>query len=198
MINIRSLIKDIPVAIRLFLGRALLFFIVWQIVYSVFLYDSQYLDRILTTHAGEASALVLNNLGDLSGFEAKTENWIEEYSGKEIETQISAIYHNNRKVVYIAHACNGLILFVLYVGFVVCMPSPILRKILYIILGLIILDGINILRCIGLIYLHEYYYAYFDFAHQYLFKSAVYAATFVLWIIYARKINLNHDKAIQI
>jgi hypothetical protein len=39
------------------------FFIVWQIGYSVFLYDSQLIDIILMTPVGETSALVLNSLG---------------------------------------------------------------------------------------------------------------------------------------
>ena len=197
MIKFNSLKNSIPLPIRLFLGKALLFFIVWEIIYGVFLYDSQLIDRLLTTHVGESSVIVLNNLTSMDGFIAKPENWNSTYAGEIIENQVSAIYHNNKKVLYIANACNGLSLMILYLGFIVCMPSKFWRKFLYIILGVIALDCINILRCVGLIYLREYLQAYFQFAHHYLFKVTVYTATFLIWMLYSRKIHLKNE-SIQI
>ena len=191
ILNLKEAKNKIPIQIGVFLVKALSFFIIWQIIYSLFLFDSQFLDKILTTHVGESSVLVLNNFGPLSGFEAKQENWIDNYSEEAVLAQSSAIYHNNIKVLHIANACNGLLLLVLYIGFIVCMPSKFMRKLKYIVIGIIILDLINILRCVGLIYLHEYYNVYFEFAHHYLFKITVYAATFVIWIVYSRKINLK-------
>ncbi|WP_136482441.1 archaeosortase/exosortase family protein [Cognatitamlana onchidii] len=168
-------------------------FIIWEIVYGLFLYDSQIIDRLLTTHVGESSVMILNNLGDFSGFTSRTESWSSVYSGETLENQVSAIYHNNKRVLYIANACNGLSLLVLYIGFIVCMPSSFWRKLKYIVLGLLVLDSINIMRCVGLILLQEYYETYFDFAHHYLFKATVYASTFFIWMIYSRKINLKNE-----
>ena len=193
MISLKSLKKDIPLPIRLFLGKALLFFIVWKIIYSFFLYDSKVLDYPLTTHVAEASTLFLNNSFFLSGF--TTERVLISEESPVIES--SEIYHNGSLVLYIADACNGLELMVLYIGFIVCMPSKFWRKTLYIILGILFIDIINILRCAGLIYLREYFHAYFDFAHHYLFKAIVYAATFIMWMVYSRKISLKNE-ALQI
>lgn len=189
MISLKSLKKDIPLPIRLFLGKALLFFIVWKIIYSLFLYDSKVLDYPLTKHVGEASTLFLNNSFFLSGF--TTERVLISEESSIIES--SEIYHNGNLVLYIADACNGLELMVLYIGFIICMPSKFWRKILYIILGILFIDLINILRCSGLIYLREYFHAYFDFAHHYLFKAIVYGATFIMWMVYSRKISLKNE-----
>ena len=188
-----SLKNDIPLPIRLFLGKALLFFIVWKLVYGLFLSDSRILDRPLTTHVGEASVLVLNNLGDMSGFTSKKEisTYIEE--DELVKGEASQIYHNNRLVLYIADVCNGLELMILYIGFIICMPSKFWRKALYIIIGIILIDIINIFRCTGLIYLREYFHQYFDFAHHYLFKATVYTATFLMWMFYSRKIHLKNE-----
>ena len=188
-----SLKNDIPLPIRLFLGKALLFFIVWKLVYGLFLADSRILDRPLTTHVGEASVLVLNSLGDMSGFTSKKEisTYIEE--DELVTGEASKIYHNNKLVLYIADVCNGLELMILYIGFIVCMPSKFWRKVLYVIIGVIIIDIINIFRCTGLIYLSEYFHAYFDFAHHYLFKATVYTATFLMWMFYSRKIHLKNE-----
>jgi len=184
--------KDkIPLPIRLFLGKALLLFIAWKIVYSFFLFDSQLIDKILTKHVGDASVFMLNKSSFMSGFSSVIEHNSEIHAGKTINNSVSAIYHNGYKVLNIANVCNGLELLILYMGFIVCMPSNIKRKIIYIVLGVIVLDFINILRCVGLIYLYEYFQAYFDFAHHYLFKAIIYLSTFLLWMRFSRKINLN-------
>ena len=193
MINLKSLIKDIPLPIRLFLGKALLVFVVWKVLYSGFLYDSEYLDHPLTTHVAEASATLLNNLGDMSGFTTRRENTSFVFEGGKSIHEISAIYHNNIISLHIANACNGLEVFILYIGFIICMPSSFWRKTKYIILGILLLDAINILRCVGLIYLIEYFEVYFEFAHHYLFKAIVYTATLIIWGYFARKIHLKNE-----
>ncbi|MBC3758360.1 archaeosortase/exosortase family protein [Hyunsoonleella sp. SJ7] len=193
MIDFRKLKNDIPLPIRLFLGKALLFFIVWKVIYSFFLYDSKVLDHPLTAHVGKASAKFLNNFTSMSGFVAINELSTKILDGEYVTYQASSIYHYEKRVLNIADACNGLELMVLYIGFIICMPSGIWRKIRYIIIGLILIDIINILRCAGLIYLGEYYDAYFDFAHHYLFKITVYATTFVMWIVFARKIRIKNE-----
>lgn len=192
MTKISSFKNKIPLPIRLFIGKAFLVFVIWKIVYGLFLYDSPLIYQILTKHVGESSVLVLNNLGNLSGFTSETEEWDSFTDGK-LKTQVAAIYHFDNKVLYIADACNGLSLMVLYIGFVICMPSKFSRKLKYILIGLIIIDAFNILRCVGLIYVYEYFNHYFDFAHHHLFKAIVYALTFLMMTVYARKISLKHE-----
>lgn len=193
MINFKSLKNDIPLTIRLFLGKALLFFIVWKLIYNFLLYDSKYLDQPLTIHVGQVSAKFINNLGSMSGFTAKVEASNYVYEGGIIEDQTVAIYHNDKIVLYIANVCNGLELMVLYIGFIVCMPSSFWRKAKYIIIGVLIIDLVNILRCTGLIYLREYYHIYFEFAHHYLFKAIVYTTTVIMWYVFSRKINVKNE-----
>ena len=189
--KINSILNNIPLPIRLFLGKALLFFVVWKVIYTFFLFDSQLFDKVLTKHVGDTSAFVLNNSGLMSGFTSEIEKYDSVFNGEKLNNQVSAIYHHGEKVLHIANVCNGLELIVLYIGFIVCMPSSFKRKLLYIIFGVIILDLINIFRCVGLIYLSEYFEAYFDFAPHYLFKAIVYLATFLLWVKFSRKISLN-------
>ena len=193
MKKLSSLKNDIPLPIRLFLGKALFVFVLWQIVYLFFFKDSKVLDHPLTTHVAEASVFFLNNLTPMSGFYTSRvdASWV--YEGEHLFEEASEILHNNKLVLYIADSCNGLELIILYIGFIICMPSPFWRKVLYIVIGIVLLDLINIARCIGLIYLREYLHAYFQFAHKYVFKITVYIATFIIWRFYARKINLKNE-----
>jgi len=195
MLKLNSFKSKIPLPIRLFLGKALLFFIVWKLIYGVFFLDYFVLDTYLTNHVGKSSVFVLNNFGSSSEYSSILQRFSKEYSGETINTVASSIFKNKNRVLLIANACNGLELLVLYIGFIICMPSSILRKIKYLILGVIMLDVVNIFRCIGLIYLYEYFQIYFDFAHHYLFKIVVYSTTFLIWMYFSRKINLN-DKPV--
>ena len=197
MIKVNSLKNNIPLPIRLFLGKALLFFILWKIVYGFFFFDSQLLDQPLTSHIGKTATQILNSLGQMSGFTAENESYNGVFAGETLNNNVSAIYHNDTKVLHIANVCNGLELIVLYIGFIICMPSSIMRKIKYIVIGVLLLDFTNIIRCVGLIYLREYFEAYFQFAHHYLFKMMVYLATFLMWITYCRKIQIK-DESIQV
>ena len=157
MIKFNLLLNEIPLPIRLFLGKALLFFVIWKIIYVGFLLDSKILDYPLTSHVGEASTELLNKFSPMSGFKAVRETKTTLYEGEYATKEASQIYHNEKSVLYIADPCNGLELIVLYIGFIVCMPSKFRRKILYIICGAILLDFVNVTRCIGLIYLREYF-----------------------------------------
>jgi len=189
-----SFLNDIPLPIRLFLGKALLFFVIWKLVYNVFLIDSKYLDHKLTSHVGESSVIVLNNsLKSMSGFTAVRELDSYTYQGEKVTNEITAIYHNEDKILNIANVCNGLELMILYIGFIVCMPSTFLRKLKYIVIGVAILDLVNIIRCVGLIYLREYFQVYFQFAHHYLFNAIIYTSTFIIWMYFSRKINLKNE-----
>ncbi len=192
MNRLKSSLQDIPLPIRLFLGKALLFFIVWKIIYVSFLSHSKLLDYPLTSHVAEASVLVLNNIG-LSGFTAERDV-IEKEDGTFFESNSAMlIVHNDKVSLFIADVCNALELFVLYIGFIICMPSSFWRKVKYIIIGVIIIDVVNILRCCGLIYINENSTEYFEFAHHYVFKIVVYGVTFLMWIVYSRKLSFKNE-----
>jgi exosortase/archaeosortase family protein len=191
MIQLKSIFSDIPKQIRFFLGKALLFFIIWKVIYGLFLYDSKVLDFPLTEHVANSSVMVLNEFTTMSGFTAEREVGSLIYDADLIPYGYSHIYHNQKLVLNVADACNGLEFLVLYLGFIVCMPSNFWRKVKYISIGILVLDGINILRASGLIYLREYFHAYFDFAHHYLFKVTVYSAAFIMWMVFTRNIQLK-------
>ncbi|MCB4798122.1 archaeosortase/exosortase family protein [Neotamlana laminarinivorans] len=162
--------------------------------------DSKILDHPLTTHVGKASAYLLNNFSPMSGFRSERKLSTYLVDGElEVREIASQIFHNDTLVLYIADNCNALELFILYIGFIICMPSKFWRKVIYIVLGVILIDLINIFRCMGLIYLREYYHAYFDFAHHFLFKAIVYTFTLLIWMRFSRNINFkNSNESLQI
>ena len=121
----------------------------------MFLLDSKILDYPLAIHVGEASTELLNRFSYMSVFKEVREAETALYEGEYTTKDASQIYHNGKSVLHIADVCNGSEIIVLYIGFIVCMPSKFWRKILYIICGAILFDFVNITRCVGLIYLRQ-------------------------------------------
>jgi len=102
----------------------------------------------------------------------------------------SQIYREGIKVMFIANGCNALNLMALYVGFIICIPSSLIRKLYYILIGVVCIDLLNIFRTYLLAYLKEYYNAYFNFAHHYVFTILVYSAIILMWLVFTRKTRL--------
>jgi exosortase/archaeosortase family protein len=96
---------------------------------------------------------------------------------------------NGRRGVGIADPCNALELYVLYFGFLLCLPASYKRLLLFTIGGFLMIFCLNILRCVGLIYLNLYQNTWAGFAHHYLFKLIVYAAVFGGWVWYSKKLK---------
>lgn len=182
-----SLLNETPIIIRAFLRNALIFFVIWKVVYIGFLLFDRILDRPLTNHIGASTAWFLNHCTPLSGFTSKVVSVKSLLEGQLQVSEASQVQMNGENVLYIADPCNGLELIVLYVGFIVCFPSSLRKKILYIILGILVIDVANILRCGGLVFLKRYYdYDLFQFAHHYGFKITLYGIIFMMWTLFAK------------
>lgn len=182
-----------PLTVRLILGKALLFFIVWKFVFLFFLRETKIVDYPLTENVGEYSTMLLNTFVSSPEFTVKREfRKDNNMQGKVFQHEVSQVYYNKKKVAYVDDGCNGLELMVGFIGFIFCLPSPLKRKIKYLILGLLTIYCLNILRCSGLIYINLYYQPYFDLAHRYWLKGAMYSIVFIMWMLYLRKVDLDY------
>jgi exosortase/archaeosortase family protein len=116
----------------------------------------------------------------------------EKVEALEFDYLKTTIFADGMKLIGIADGCNGLSLFILFIGFLIAYPASLWLKIRYGFLGLILIVLVNILRCTGLAM-----FAYFNpkvlfFAHHYLFKVMVYGIVFFLWVRFTQinqKIN---------
>ncbi|PVY38692.1 exosortase X [Pontibacter virosus] len=89
--------------------------------------------------------------------------------------------------VFVYHACNGMVLMALFTGFIVAFPGPIIKKLFFIPIGLLLIYILNILR-VSALALNAHHFSYtVDFNHKYTFTIIVYAAIFVLWMIWVKR-----------
>lgn len=175
--SLKELTANIPSHVKLFLKRSSVVFIFWKLLYHLLLFPLKVPDQPLTHITSTCTAFVYNIISPNHFVQS-----VQEFEGG---GEKSVIHINNHKVIRVADACNGLELFILYLGFIICLPTTFKRQLIFSSLGILLIFVLNIFRCYGLawLYYHNFYFA--NFAHHYLFKMIIYVIIFYLWVKYA-------------
>ncbi|GAC1426564.1 MAG: hypothetical protein NVS9B7_11800 [Flavisolibacter sp.] len=186
--------KQIPKQVRSFIFKGIMILLVWKSVYLAFLLPGRALDGPLTSIVGVGTTKALNLFTNSNSFSSKyVIDKFQVRDGVQIEPSVAISIHGKR-ILTVADACNGLELLVLYVGFIISIPTTRKRELGFIFGGLAAIVLINILRCVGLSLVFLYYPKFGDFSHHFLFKLIVYCCIFCLWLLYSKK--LMHEKNI--
>ena len=178
--RLNLILQAFPVVIQKFLLRAVIIFCLWKICYFTLLSKNRVIDQPLTTLTTLETSIILNFIHD-SGFSVKHSVSYHEIDGVFHSTPSEIIQYNRFPVVMMLDSCNGLELFVLYIGFILSMPVIWKRKLLFSIFGVALLHFTNLLRCVALAEISIYWSSGFDLAHHYLFNIIIYSTIFLLW-----------------
>jgi exosortase/archaeosortase family protein len=182
--------EQFPPQVRIFLLRGLVLFGIWKFVYLFFWAQPRTLDGPLTNTVGSQSVWILNQIYQTKGFKATPVVAVTRMEGDYQIAKVSKIDKDGKHLLNIADDCNGLELFILYVGFILSMPASVKRKVIYLIGGVFIIHLVNLLRCVGLSALLMHWDRYFDLAHHYIFKIMVYSTIFVLWVRFSNTLSV--------
>ncbi len=161
--------------IQPFIIRAVILFFAWKLLYTFILYPYGIPNDWLTQFTEDSVAKVLS------------------FFYKNVSQYNHAIYANGIETVIIAPECNGLEVFVLYIGLMLCIPTNWKRLLAFSVMGVIVIFILNVLRSAGLaaMYYHQNYFV--NFAHHYAFKLIIYAVVFLFWVWYT-KIPIKNEK----
>lgn len=175
---------SVPEKTRNFLVRALFVFLLWKIVYHLLLYPYRIPDESLTRITASVTAW----------FYSLVHNGAPTFIREEIVNGFSSfsLFVNEVKAVRIQDACNGLELYALYIGFLLCFPVSTARLLSFLFIGMSSIFVLNIVRCYGLSWLYLHQYSIADFAHHYLFKMVIYAMVFCFWMLYLKNYFSKH------
>ncbi len=188
--------REMPKEVRIFLWRSAAIFIAWKLLYITVLIPHQIPDAFLVKQLGNGTAVTLNFFYGDKQFQAVHTTRPVVYGRDTVQATYTMVVKGSvKRVLGIYQACDGLELMILYAGFILCFSGGWLRKLLYIIAGIIGLYIINVLRCVMLSYIGMEYPQHFDFAHKYLFNLIVYLFTFLLWVFYVSGLRLNYGKS---
>ena len=170
-------LKFLPKNIQQFLLRSLIIFVVWKILYHVLLFPARIPDRQLTnvTTYLTQQLLYINYPNATISVEEKI-----------TPLPRNIIYLNNKKVVGLADGCNGLELYVLYLGFLLAFLATAKKIIFYSLLGIAIIFILNTIRCYAITLLNINGSSLSEVAHHYIFKLMIYGVMFLLWVKYTK------------
>jgi exosortase family protein XrtF len=183
--------KKVPPFIKLFLLKGLLFFVLWKALYLFLLLPHRVLDAPMTYTVSMGTTKALNFLDASNTFSSKAgvyKNVIDEVAHNDAQMDIFA---SGKLILSIADGCNGLELFILYAGFIICLPASLWRKAIFLFFGSLMIFLVNILRCAILTLIALHYPRYLNFSHHYVFTFLVYIFIFSLWLLYTKKLSVN-------
>jgi len=184
--------NKVPVAVKKFIFKAFAILVIWKVLYLAFLLPNRILDKPLTYSVGVATTWLLNTYTGSSDYSTRSEISNVATDQGYTPMPLQKIFFHQNNVVSIEDGCNALELFVLYTGFIICMPAKILRKTLFIIGGIIAIYITNVIRCAGVAYIILYHPRYANFAHHYVFTFVVYGLIIALWLIFSKKLSFTN------
>lgn len=194
--DLREKFQTIPPEVRTFLLRAFVLFVLWKSVYLLFLAPSRLLDRPLTKGVGANSAWLLNIVNPTNQpYSFQSQIAITQFEGEFQVSPVNRIIRNGKSLVGIGDPCNGLELIALYLGFLVAISASFKRKLIFALLGSLVIYMVNVVRCTALSLMTVYSKAHFDLAHHYIFKIAVYAVIFLLWVYFMKGVSMKKAAA---
>lgn len=147
-------------------------YLLWFVGYEHYLAPDGRLDAALTQNLANVSVAGLRLLGFAATVTGQAPPLI----------QLA-----QRPMLFIGDACNGLVLYALFSGFILAFPGPGRRKLWFIPAGLLLLYSLNVLRIIGLSLNAYYFPQWVEFNHHYTFALVIYAAIFGLWMGWATR-----------
>lgn len=187
-IHIKQAFVHVPSGIRNFARKALLMLVAWFLLYYCLLQPYRVPDKWLTDVTASSTVSALNKLYK-TGF-THVQNTTRQVSASG-STLSADIVSNNQVIVAIADACNAFELYVLFVCFLICLPTTFKRFLLFSMVGIASIFILNIARCFALTWLTINKPSLVDFAHHYAFTLIVYSFMFGTWVIYAKKYQLK-------
>jgi exosortase/archaeosortase family protein len=146
-----------------FIIQAVVLFIAWQMLYYLYIVPNGVLNEFLSTSVVQGTDWGLRILGYNTHYEGHY------------------VYMDNDPVVWVSDTCNGLELFVLYIGFLISFPGKWLYKSIFIPLGVVILFLLNVGRNMALLLNYRFFEKSFDFNHKYTYVFVIYIVVFAIW-----------------
>lgn len=158
--------------VKIFLIRCGVAYVLWLVAYYGFIQPDGRINAFLTDLVIQGTIIGLDLLGYAT-------------SG-----QGSMVLIDNQPVVLVADACNGLELFALYAGFLICFPGKIRYKSIFIPIGIGIIFLVNVLREIVLSLNYKFFQETFDFNHKYTYVLVVYTVVFLIWRFWLKRYSV--------
>lgn len=170
----------LPTAVKKFLLRSFIIFVVWKLLYHLLLFPVRMPDKQLTNVTTYLTQQLLY---------INYPNATITTESKDVPLPRNIIYLNNKKVVGIADGCNGLELYILYIGFLIAFSGSFKKVTQFAMIGVAIIFVLNTFRSYAITLLNINGSSLTEVAHHYIFKLFIYGIMFLLWMRFTKTIE---------
>ncbi len=157
-----------------FVGGGGALFFLWYFLYELYLRDNTLLDEWVIRSLVRISSFILEALGYS----------LHTYPVSDWPSQLAI---EGAPGVRIGAACDGLVLFVLFIVFVIAFPGKWKDRLWFIPSGVLLIHGINAFRIAALTIIVSWRQEWLSFNHDYTFTIIVYAVVLGLWWVWVKR-----------
>jgi exosortase H (IPTLxxWG-CTERM-specific) len=93
---------------------------------------------------------------------------------------------SNGFAVSIEAGCNGVEATIVLVAAMLSFPAPWKRKLIGLGIGVVAVQGLNIVRVISLFYLGQWDFNVFEWAHLYVWQALIMLDVLIVWLLWVR------------
>jgi exosortase H (IPTLxxWG-CTERM-specific) len=122
-----------------------------------------------------------------TGLVARASAGVLDVLGEEINTQGCRL-SSPRFGVTINNGCNGLITSIVFLAGVLAFPSRPMAKLVGAVIGLVAIQGLNLIRIVALFFTGVYLPDFFDTSHIVVWQTVVVLSGIALWIVWASRV----------
>src|SRR5215471_18389139 len=95
----------------------------------------------------------------------------------------------NGFAVSIEAGCNGVEATLVLAAAMLAFPAPWRRKLAGLAIGILAVQGLNVIRVISLFHLGQWNYRVFEWAHLYVWQALIMLDVLVVWLIWVRMLH---------
>ncbi len=144
----------------------------WFLIYDLWLHPDERLDLMVI----DLTVLLSKNILELFGYVV--------YTGAD-----RLIGIDGASGLWIGDNCNGIALFALFSWFIIAYKGKAKYKLIFIPLGIITIQLLNVLRVVALAILDTHSRSWTEFNHTYTFTIIIYGYIFLLWMTWVNRFS---------
>ncbi|MFM1912216.1 MAG: hypothetical protein RIR51_54 [Bacteroidota bacterium] len=177
---------NFPKGVQIFLIKAFFLLIIFESYFIFIEKQNPILNESLTKLVGQQTSHFMNMVYNTNSFSTDSFATFVRINLVDIPEKIYQVRLYKFVLLGIADSCNGFELIALYIGFLICIQGRFWKKVVYILIGSILIHFANIIRCLALVELTLHNQDFFELAHHYIYKILLYSFIFCLWYLFLR------------
>jgi exosortase H (IPTLxxWG-CTERM-specific) len=99
----------------------------------------------------------------------------------------------NGFAVSIEAGCNGVEATIVLLAAILAFPAPWKHKLVGLVIGVVAVQGLNVVRVISLFYLGQWDRQWFEWAHLYVWQALIMLDVLIVWLVWVRTLPRTSD-----